>query len=1144
MDDANQLGLLLAPAAQSQSRLALARDTLQHADRPPSFAAEYMRADGRDPNDLTLQGWALVVPAGERGHHLCRLMRPLIERRSQQQGREAAVYPVPQPADAAMGIGGAQVWLDDHWRTAHRSPEDEPYYVLILGDLDEVPLVIQQVLSIRSLVGRLAFARDEEYTAYVEKVLAWEDRAHGSQAPTAADAVLYTVHDDTAGHGGGGAGGAVQVGFDGLVRPTHDMLGHMQKLRTGTLRLAGSECAPSPDELLAVADTAQPTVMLSLSHGHGVAAGHGDDLALQRRLQGAVHFGNAGPLTGEDLAKVRFLPGGVWFMQACFGAGTPASSAYYPWLAQLKEHGYHRRDIEYVLECLPRDGRPFISAIAKAVLANPQGPLAFIGHIDLAWTYSFNDLHRHGSGRRHRRLGDALVPLLAGARVGNSLAALIGHFNEVQTELECEWANAASRGARGSNMRPRRADVARVGRLWMLRQDLFAYVLLGDPAVRLPLAQEVPGTGQASRSRLPGPARPLPAVPGTPLQPVTTPPAVPGTSDEGFTEARLATLERAINTVLSRSGKVRDQDVRAASREMRRLELRADELRHFINVYRNAGLAALRKEPHTTMSECKYPGKTESTAQSQSPSPAHTQAVATPEVPDTLVFNGVDGVNGGYLIPPLSLEEFADVVAQSPQPDGEELEHLQEVATQAKEGAYLPVSGIDCNNLAQAGWAVIFPHTVPGTPAHERVLEIRAALAPLLDLRRAQAGALYREIIGSGEGGGYRGSVGDDPNSGIGESKDDFLYRLGAGPGSVEPEVLPYYVLIVGSPVEIPFAVQYQLDVQYAVGRLHFADVADYAHYAESVVAAETSAAENSAAITAPTATFFAPVNPNDLATKFSRDHLVAPLADYVGDRFAGAWHVERILRQDADKATLRQLLGGSRTPALLFTASHGFGLPCGHREQTAAQGALVCQDWGGPIAQHVEPAHYFAAADLAEDADLRGTIAFSFACFGAGTAAEDDFATYDREVRGRTLTPANAPAPFVAALPQRMLAQAGGRGALAVIGHVGRAWAASFQWSPARAWARRQDPKMFKSALTGLMLGHRAGYALDPFHVRYAEMVADIHVYRRRLEHGQATHAPQTTVAAEFAYRWMCAHDARNYAIIGDPAVRLSVAP
>jgi hypothetical protein len=256
------------------------------------------------------------------------------------------------------------------------------------------------------------------------------------------------------------------------------------------------------------------------------------------------------------------------------------------------------------------------------------------------------------------------------------------------------------------------------------------------------------------------------------------------------------------------------------------------------------------------------------------------------EGPPSLYFNGVNGATGEYLFPSLRPREFAHVV-ENGLTDPAQAE-LAQRWVRAREPNFAPIAGVDAEDLSQAGWGIVF---APDTPP-----PVREALAPLVRRRREQAGKRFNDFSGERA---YR----------IGDTKYRFLARSGAGPGDVDPDRIPYYLLLVGSPDAIPFQFQYLMDVQHAVGRIWFEAPEAYASYAHSVVAAEDVAPRPARDVC-----LFGVRH--DPATRFSADQLIVPLAEAL-TASEPSWSVRSLIAEQASKANLSEVLGGHRTPAL-----------------------------------------------------------------------------------------------------------------------------------------------------------------------------------------------------------------------------------
>jgi hypothetical protein len=468
--------------------------------------------------------------------------------------------------------------------------------------------------------------------------------------------------------------------------------------------------------------------------------------------------------------------------------------------------------------------------------------------------------------------------------------------------------------------------------------------------------------------------------------------------------------------------------------------------------------------------------------------------------------NGIDGTTGEYLATPNLLRALSEFL-------GRKLEHLstknlrsgnESGRTQGRKFLGLPL-GIDPLNVQRAGWGIVFSTNVRG--------EVRESLNPLIELRRRNIPPDRFKILEYREG----------------ESVRDWLKRHNVSPGNITPTRIPFYLLLIGHPTEIPFEFQYLLSIEYAVGRLGFDEAEDYSRYALSIRSYETHSMGNRREVL-----FWSPRH--DRATELSSDFLVGPLTkpdiSYQDEGPVAEYSTYRnhyFIGEQATKQRLGEILNSAEgTSAMLFTASHGLGWPSRHELQKEKQGALICQEW--KRRGIFNESCYFDASDITDEARLSGLVVFSFACYSAGTPTFDTFApSFNRKrdlptQEGKRI----AETPFVAALPQRMLSHPRGC-ALAFIGHVDRAW--GFSIKPPDT-----DEQLipFRNCIARILKGEPVGLAMRDFTQRYAMLSASLL--------NSLLTSKEIDLLADYnlVRAWIECNDAQSYIILGDPAAQV----
>jgi hypothetical protein len=505
------LDLLLTDEATLARVLDTVSDAgLARAPEPEHRAPSELSLPGHS-DDLRAERWGVIVPDTAAGAERLGWLRPLCELRSRQCGLGSVdELPVLRVAPG-MTRAQARSWRADYER---RHPAARPGYLVIAGDLDEVPLELQQELGVSASVGRLCFTTLDGqpdragYQAYCEKLVAIEaERKRWDDDP---QMLFYASHDGR---------NATATGYQDLVRRAYgDACAEHQLRLAAAPRLFGSAddhewYAPGASAeaqgrtLLDAAVARPPAVLLSLTHGLGVT-----ERGRQRLRQGALVIGEA---TGKRRTEVldhaffqqTFLPRGFWFLKACFGGGTPSRSVYDHWLAVLGELDQHSTDPRDALVYLAADDAPFVARVPQVALARGDGPLGILAHVDLDWTYGIESLDEAAPAEVHGEHGpyyDVLRMVAAGHRFGPAVAGLTDKVLALGSYLAVLYGDAEISGIVDDGERRRRRAWT-----WMRYLDLAGYILLGDPAAQLPVAaardQARPDTDGVTASLAPTP---------------------------------------------------------------------------------------------------------------------------------------------------------------------------------------------------------------------------------------------------------------------------------------------------------------------------------------------------------------------------------------------------------------------------------------------------------------------------------------------------------------------------------------------------------------------------------------------------------------------------------------------------------------
>lgn len=415
---------------------------------------EFKPAAPVDQGDPASAGWNVVVAAGDPGADgFINALTPLIRHRGADVDAVLR-YPGGDELDRAN-------WIDEAYQGLKGG---RPRYLLLAGDPTHLPFELQATLaSAGASVGRVDFDSPEQLSAYVTKVI---DHEKASDPPSKPEAIVFATD--------GGRADATYYSARFLAEPLAAEVEADPRFTVTRLTGAGATKA-------ALVDSFGRSAGLVFTASHGMMARPADGPAVQTRVNGAWCCQQAPGaavddwlLTGEELpADDPVWPGAVVVQFACWGYGTPAMSTFDHWTGNKAQVTAEH---------------PFVATIPKRLLANPHGPIGYVGHVDTAWLHGFDDpAHPVPEDLYNPRLEPmrTLVAraLLQGTAASYGLADLGDRADSIASEVSNLTNRLRQRGQTIADLDT--TGLAKLADRMIRRNDAMWFLFFGDPGVRV-----------------------------------------------------------------------------------------------------------------------------------------------------------------------------------------------------------------------------------------------------------------------------------------------------------------------------------------------------------------------------------------------------------------------------------------------------------------------------------------------------------------------------------------------------------------------------------------------------------------------------------------------------------------------------------